>query len=107
MKMRRMYAMKSRTWQMYLVTLLIASMLAACAAPAAPTGDAPAADAPAAEVPAAEAAEAADLPEVPRNRTLILMSGPVGGHTLFDNHNPYIPGSDEGFHTGTLPASFE
>jgi peptide/nickel transport system substrate-binding protein len=102
-----MYAMKPRTLQMLLISLMIAAMVAACAPSAAPTGDAPAADAPAAEVPAAESADAADLPEVPRNRTLILMSGPVGGHTLFNNHNPYIPGSDEGFHTGTLPASFE
>ena len=56
---------------------------------------------------AAASADAADLPEVPRERTLIIMAGQMNQYTLFDNQNPYIPGSDQGFHTGTLPAVYE
>jgi peptide/nickel transport system substrate-binding protein len=60
-----------------------------------------------AEEPAAAEASMADLPEVPRNRTLIIMNGGPNQYALFDNQNPYIPGSDQGFHMGTLPATFE
>ena len=102
-----MYATKSRTWSIALVTLLFAVLLAACAAPVVPAETAPAGDA-ATEAPAAAApAEAPDLPEVPRNRTLIVMNGGPNQYALFDNQNPYIPGSDQGFHMGTLPATME
>ena len=47
------------------------------------------------------------LDDVPRDRTLILMNGGPNQYSLFDNQNPYIPGSDQGFHMGTLPAMFE
>ena len=47
------------------------------------------------------------LEDVPRDRTLMVMYGGSGQYSLFDNHNPYIPGSDQGFHLGTLPAVFE
>ena len=47
------------------------------------------------------------LEDVPRDRTLMVMYGGSGQYSLFDNHNPYIPGSDQGFHLGTLPAMFE
>lgn len=94
-----------------LITVMIAALLAACGAPAVPAAEAPAADAPAAEAAATEApaAEVADvdLPEVPRERTLIVMNGGPNQYTLFNNQNPYIPGSDQGFHMGTLPATHE
>ena len=45
-----------------------------------------------------------DLKEVPRDRTFIVMNGGPNQYPLFDNQNPYIPGSDQGFHLGTLPA---
>lgn len=87
-----------------LITLLI---LVGCASPAAPAGQAPA-DQPAAEEQAAAPAETtAELRDVPRERTLIVMAGGPNQYTLFNNHNPYIPGSDAGFHTGTLPATQE
>ena len=38
---------------------------------------------------------------------MILMNGGPNQYSLFDNQNPYIPGSDQGFHMGTLPAVFE
>ena len=47
------------------------------------------------------------LDDVPRDRTMILMNGGPNQYSLFDNQNPYIPGSDQGFHMGTLPAVFE
>lgn len=108
--------MKSRTLHMLLLAIMVASLLAACggspAAPAAPAGDTPATDAPAADAPAADASteEAGDLsalPDVPRNRTLIIMAGGPNTYALWNNQNPYIPGSDAGFHTGTLPATHE
>jgi peptide/nickel transport system substrate-binding protein len=95
--------------QMMLVTLVIAAMLAACGAPAADTTTAPAADAPpaaegtSAEAPAA-AVESPELPEVPRNRTLIVMNGGPNQYALFNNQNPYSASQGEGFHMGTLPA---
>ena len=100
-----MYALKPRTLPLVLVSLMIAALLAACGAPAAPA--APAAEAPAAT--AAPAAESSDgeLPEVPRERTLIIMAGGPNQYQLFDNHNPYIPGSDAGWHLGTEPAIHE
>jgi peptide/nickel transport system substrate-binding protein len=108
MEMRRMHAIKPRTLQMMLVTLVIAAMLAACGAPAADTTTAPAADAPAAEGTSAEAPAAAvespELPEVPRNRTLIVMNGGPNQYALFNNQNPYSASQGEGFHMGTLPA---
>ena len=45
------------------------------------------------------------LEDVPRDRTLIVMHGGWVQYSLFDNQNPYIPGSE--FHIGTLPAVFE
>jgi peptide/nickel transport system substrate-binding protein len=56
---------------------------------------------------AAETVTEAELPEVPRERTLIIMNGGPNQYTLFDNQNPYVPGSDQGFHMGTLPAVYE
>ena len=47
------------------------------------------------------------LDDVPRDRTMILMNGGPNQYSLFDNQNPYIPGSDQGYHMGTLPAVFE
>ena len=47
------------------------------------------------------------LKEVPRDRTFIVMNGGPNQYPLFDNQNPYIPGSDQGFHLGTLPAVYE
>jgi len=47
------------------------------------------------------------LKDIPRDRTLIVMNGGPNQYALFDNQNPYIPGSDQGFHLGTLPAVFE
>ena len=99
--------MKARTLQLLMLSILIASMLAACGTPAT---DAPAADAPAAEAPAAEApaeAPAADLPEVPRNRTLIIMAGGPNTYALYNNQNPFIPSQGGAFHEGTLPATKE
>lgn len=102
----------ARRWQILFVSLLIMALLAACGAPAAAPSEAPAAgegeDVAAEEAPAADAAaDAASLPDVPREETLIIMAGGPNQYTLFDNHNPYIPGSDAGFHTGTLPATQE
>jgi peptide/nickel transport system substrate-binding protein len=105
-----MYAMKLRSVQMLIASLMIVAMLAACgtpAAPAAPAADAPAADAPAAEAPAAESADAADLPEVPRNRTLIIMAGGPNQYALFNNQNPFTSSQGDAFHMGTLPATKE
>ena len=51
--------------------------------------------------------QAADLPSVPRDKTLIVMNGGPYQYSLFNNHNPYVVGSDQGFHFGTLPAVFE
>ena len=48
-----------------------------------------------------------ELPEVHRDRTLIIMNGGPNQYALFNNQNPYIPGSDQGYHLGTLPAMFE
>ena len=47
------------------------------------------------------------LEDIPRDRTLILMNGGPNQYALFDNQNPYIPGSDQGFHFGTLQAIYE
>ncbi len=102
-----------RRWHILWVSLLIMALMAACAAPATQApAEAPAADAEQAAGTDASAAapstgDAASLPEVPRERTLIIMAGGPNQYTLFDNHNPYIPGSDAGFHTGTLPATNE
>lgn len=94
-----MYAVKSRSFHVLLVGLLIAALLAACGAPAA--------EAPGAAAPAAPAATGGDLPAVPRERTLIVMNGGPNQYALFNNHNPYIPGSDQGWHMGTEPAVHE
>jgi peptide/nickel transport system substrate-binding protein len=99
--------MKTRKWNTLLACLLVVGLLAACGAPAAPAGQAPAADAPAAPAAEAPAAETAGLPDVPRNRTLVVMSGEQNQYALFDNQNPFIPGSNNGHHTGTLPATHE
>ena len=47
------------------------------------------------------------LRDIPRERTLILMNGGPNQYALFNNQNPYIPGSDQGFHFGTLQAIYE
>ena len=47
------------------------------------------------------------LKDIPRDRTLIVMNGGPNQYPLFNNQNPYIPGSDQGYHLGTLPAMFE
>ncbi|MFZ4663962.1 MAG: hypothetical protein ACOYNY_43595, partial [Caldilineaceae bacterium] len=96
----------SLIWRWLTLAVIIAMMLSACAAPAA----APAGEQPAASGDAAAAAPAADAPaikEVAREKTLIVMAGGPNQYAQFDNHNPFIPGSDAAFHTGTLPASFE
>ncbi len=102
--------MKLRTLHMLLLSIMIAAMLAACGTPAT---DAPAAEAPAAGESAAPAAaasaegNAADLPEVPRNRTLIIMAGGPNTYALYNNQNPFVPSQGDAFHTGTLPATKE
>ena len=97
----------SRKWSVLLIGLLVMGLVAACAAPASPAS-VPAAGETAAPAQAAASAPAAgELPEVPREQTLIVMAGGPITYTLFDNQNPYIPGSDAGFHMGTLPATFE
>ena len=35
------------------------------------------------------------------------MAGGPNQYAQFDNQNPFIPGSDQAFHTGTLPAMYE
>lgn len=102
-----MTIMKPRGLYIGLAALLMLLLLAACAAPAAPAGQAPAAEPAAGSEAAAPAETAGELREVPRERTLIIMAGGPNQYTLFNNHNPYIPGSDAGFHTGTLPATQE
>ena len=101
-------------WPSLLVILILT--LAACGGqvietePAADTGDgetAAAADADAGDGGEEATADSAELPEVPRERTLIIMAGEMNQYTLFDNQNPYIPGSNNGFHSGTLPAVYE
>ena len=47
------------------------------------------------------------LTDIPRDRTLIVMNGGPHQYAMYDNHNPYVAGSDQGFHFGTLPAVFE
>ncbi len=59
------------------------------------------------EAEAETSVEEAELAEVPRERTLIIMNGGPNQYTLFDNQNPYTPGSNQGFHMGTLPAVYE
>jgi peptide/nickel transport system substrate-binding protein len=93
---------------MLLLSIMIAATLAACSAPAAEapaagtsTGGTTAAEAPAAEV------AAADLPEVPRERTLIIMAGGPNQYALFNNQNPFVASQGDAFHTGTLPATKE
>ncbi|GIV77879.1 ABC transporter substrate-binding protein [Litorilinea aerophila] len=98
-------------WRLTALGLVLTLLLSACGQ-AVPAGQAPAAEAPAGqgatgEQAAAPSASAGELREVPRERTLIIMNGGPNQYTLFDNQNPYIPGSDQGFHMGTLPAVFE
>lgn len=94
----------SYLWRLAVFSVVIALVVSACAAPAAsPAGEAPAAESAA---PVA-AAETAGLREVPRERTLIVMNGGPNQYAQFDNHNPFIPGSDQAFHMGTLPAMYE
>lgn len=94
--------MKLRTLHMLLLIVMIAAMVAACGAPA--TTETPAAGdtaaAPAAEAPAAE------LAEVPRERTLIIMAGD-NSYAMYDNQNPFVPSQGAGFHYGTLPGTKE
>jgi len=102
---------KGTLWRLLVVGLVMA-LLAACVTTAPPAAPQAAEQAqPAAEEKPAAAEEAevveGELREVPRNRTLIIMNGGPNQYALFDNQNPYIPGSDAGFHMGTLPATFE
>lgn len=98
--------MKLRTLHILLLSIMVAAMISACGGPAAtetPAGEAPAAGdtaAPAAEAPAA------DLPEVPRERTLIIMAGD-NSYAMYDNQNPFVPSQGAGFHYGTLPGTKE
>ena len=41
--------------------------------------------------------QAADLTSVPRDKTLIVMNGGPYQYSLFNNHTPYVVGSDQGF----------
>jgi peptide/nickel transport system substrate-binding protein len=102
MEKERMNATKSPSWRIVLATVVVLLQLAACAAPASPAAEP--AEQPATGDQAVPAVEAADLREVPRNRTLIVMAGEQNQYTLWNNHNPYIPASNNGFHVGTLPA---
>ncbi len=92
-------------WRLVTFGVIAALLLTACAAPAGPAAPA-AGEAPAAEAPAA-AAEAPAIAEVAREKTLIVMAGGPNQYAQFDNQNPFIPGSDQAFHTGTLPAMYE
>ncbi|HRW06455.1 MAG TPA: ABC transporter substrate-binding protein, partial [Caldilineaceae bacterium] len=94
------------TWRTVLVGLIVLVLLAGCqgAAPAAEGGEAAAGGG---EAAAPAAADAPELPEVPRDRTLVVMAGGPNTYAQFDNQNPFIPGSDQAFHTGTLPAMYE
>jgi peptide/nickel transport system substrate-binding protein len=96
----------SALWRLTIASVVLAMILAACSSPAAaPSTEAPAEGA--AEAAPAEGSQVADLKEVPRERTLIVMAGGPGQYQQFDNQNPFIPGSDQAFHTGTLPAMYE
>lgn len=97
----------SFVWRLLAVAVVIATLLSACAAPAAPAGEQPAAASGDQAAAAAPAADAPAIKDVPREKTLIVMAGGPNQYAQFDNHNPFIPGSDAAFHTGTLPASFE
>ncbi|MCB0109801.1 MAG: hypothetical protein KDE53_27955, partial [Caldilineaceae bacterium] len=96
------------TWRTVLVGLIVLVLLAGCQgaapAPAAEGGEAAAGGG---EAAAPAAADAPELPEVPRDRTLVVMAGGPNTYAQFDNQNPFIPGSDQAFHTGTLPAMYE
>ncbi|MEZ4861668.1 MAG: ABC transporter substrate-binding protein [Caldilineaceae bacterium] len=100
-------------WRLLSFCVVLALMLAACAPAAAPAeggGEAAVESAGGGEEAAAadaEGVQAADFKEVPRERTLVIMAGGPNQYALWNNQNPYIPGSDAGFHTGTLPAMFE
>ena len=86
------------------IVAILALVLAGCAPAGAPAATEGGEAAPAAEAPAPAAGE---LKEVPRERTMIVMAGGPNQYTLFDNQNPYIPGSDQGWHMGTLAAMYE
>jgi len=93
------------TWRAVLVSLFALVLLVGCqgAAPAVEGGEAAGSE----EAAAAAAAEAPELPDVSRDRTLVVMAGGPNQYAQFDNQNPFIPGSDQAFHTGTLPAMYE
>jgi peptide/nickel transport system substrate-binding protein len=107
-----MYAMKLRMVNLLLLIVMVAAILAACGAPPAATSETPAAGgASATEAPAADTSagsgDMSNLPEVPRNRTLIIMAGPNGQYPLFNNQNPFVASQGDAFHQGTLPATKE
>lgn len=88
-------------WRLVTFCAFAIVLLTGCATPAAPAGG----EVPAAAAPAA--AEATGITEVAREKTLIVMAGGPNQYAQFDNQNPFIPGSDQAFHTGTLPAMYE
>jgi peptide/nickel transport system substrate-binding protein len=90
-------------WRLITLVMSLSLVLAACQ-PAAPAAEAPAAGG---DTQAAPAAEAPQIKEVPREKTLVVMAGGPNQYAQFDNHNPFIPGSDAAFHMGTLPAMYE
>ncbi|CAN5813018.1 ABC transporter substrate-binding protein [soil metagenome] len=95
----------SLVWRLVCLSVIMALVMTACATPAtAPTTTETAATAAPA---AAGAADTAQLPEVPREKTLYVMAGGPNQYDQFDNQNPFTPSQDKGFHTGTLPAMFE
>jgi len=104
--------MKLRILHSLLLVVMVASILAACGAPPAAPSAAPATGGAAATVaPAADASagggDMSNLPDVPRNRTLIIMAGPNGQYPLFNNQNPFVASQGDAFHEGTLPATKE
>ncbi len=103
---------KRMSWLWRLVTfgVITSLLLAACAQPAtAPAGQTTGGEQKPTEAaaPAAAAAQPSNLKEVAREKTLVVMAGGPNQYAQFDNQNPFIPGSDQAFHMGTLPAMYE
>ena len=92
-------------WRVMLMSIIAALLLTAC--PSSAPAPAEGGDTAAAPAEAAPAADAPDIKEVAREKTLVVMAGGPNQYAQFDNQNPFIPGSDQAFHTGTLPAMYE